>query len=266
MIHRRIHTGEKVRSRMKQNFPMFHVEFVCFLSSGMNVCLCLFFFCELICSNIDATSAIRRFVRALIYKYIAKYTQVGFNLILVHNLCQTENFNLVLGEKPFVCTTCGKRFRVRGDLKRHSNIHERNNKLSDTKLDEMSNGSSNDNNKNELFIMDDTNNTIQSRSTDTLDQLVSVIESTDAALSNTDSRRGNSSNSSSSDSNLLKKRNFMHIGYEKSFSKTKFKRDFRTFDVADDCSSSAILDYSVSADHLMDKEIAFVKTRIRHDA
>lgn len=156
-----------------------------------------------------------------------------------------------------MCDACGKRFRVRGDLKRHSNIHERNNKLTrDLKMDDMSNGSSNGN-KNELFIMDDTNNTLQSRSTDTLDQLVSVIESTDAALANHD-------NNSGSSDNLLKKRNFMHIGYEKSFTKAKYKRDFRTLDVADDCSSSDILDYS--ADHLMDKELAFEKSRIRHDA
>lgn len=164
------------------------------------------------------------------------------------------------GEKPFHCNICGKRFRVRGDLKRHSNIHERNNKSNDTKLDEISNGSSNDN-KNDMFIMDVTNTTIQSRSTDTLDQLVSVIESTDAALTNTDSHRGSSN---SSDNNIMKKRNFMHIGYEKSFSKAKYKRDFRSLDVADECSSSAILDYS--ADHLMDKEMSFEKTRIQHDA
>lgn len=162
------------------------------------------------------------------------------------------------GEKPFYCTTCGKRFRVRGDLKRHSNIHERNSKSKDLKMDDInciSNGSSNGN-KNELFIMDDTNNTLlQSRSTDTLDQLVSVIESTDAALAN------NVNNTESTDNNLLKKRNFMHIGYKKSFTKAKYKRDFRTMNVADDCSSSDILDYS--ADHLMDKELAFEKTRIK---
>lgn len=122
-------------------------------------------------------------------------------------------------------------------------------------MDDMSNGSSNGN-KNELFIMDDTNNTIQSRSTDTLDQLVSVIEST--------ANNDNNSAGGGSGDNLLKKRNFMHIGYEKSFSKAKYKRDFRTMDVADDCSSSDILDYS--ADHLMDKELAFEKSRIRHDA
>lgn len=123
------------------------------------------------------------------------------------------------------------------------------------KLDDMSNGSSNGN-KNELFIMDDTNNTLQSRSTDTLDQLVSVIESTDAALANSHSNGGSSDN-------LLKKRNFMHVGYDKSFTKAKYKRDFRAMDVAEDCSSD-ILDYS--ADHLMDKELAFEKSRMRHDA
>lgn len=162
------------------------------------------------------------------------------------------------GEKPFNCNVCNKSFRVRGDLKRHSNIHERNSKSKDIKMDDInciSDGSSNGN-KNELFIMDDTN-TLQSRSTDTLDQLVSVIESTNAALANNDN------NSGSNDSNSLKKRNFMHIGYEKSFSKAKYKRDFRTLNVADECSSSDILDYS--ADHLMDKELAFEKTRIRHE-
>lgn len=164
------------------------------------------------------------------------------------------------GEKPFVCDACGKRFRVRGDLKRHSNIHERNNKSKEMKMDDMSNGSSNGN-KNELFIMDDTNNTLQSRSTDTLDQLVSVIESTDAALANNDNNSGGGGGGSSE--TLMKKRNFMHIGYEKSFSKAKYKRDFRAMDVAEDCSSSDILDYS--ADHLMDKELAFEKSRMRHN-
>lgn len=130
------------------------------------------------------------------------------------------------------------------------------------KMDDMSNGSSNGN-KNELFIMDDTNNTLQSRSTDTLDQLVSVIESTNAALANNDNNGGSGDGGSGSGDNLLKKRNFMHIGYERSFSKAKYKRDFRTIDVADDCSSSDILDYS--ADHLMDKELAFEKSRMRHD-
>lgn len=125
------------------------------------------------------------------------------------------------------------------------------------KMDDMSNGSSNGN-KNELFILDDTNNTLQSRSTDTLDQLVSVIESTDAALANNGTNSGDGSSE-----NLLKKRNFMHIGYEKSFSKAKYKRDFRAMDVAEDCSSSDILDYS--ADHLMDKELAFEKSRMRHN-
>lgn len=148
------------------------------------------------------------------------------------------------GEKPFVCDVCDKRFRVRGDLKRHSNIHQRN-KTKDTKLDDiscMSNGSSSG--KNEIFIMDD-NNTIQSRSTDTLDQLVSVIESTDAALAHCN---GDESE---------KKRNFMQIGYERNYTKTKFKRDFKVADATDDC-SSAILDYST--DHL-----TFEKTRIRHE-
>lgn len=148
------------------------------------------------------------------------------------------------GEKPFRCEVCGKRFRVRGDLKRHSNIHERN-KAKDAKLDEIgciSNSSSNG--KHEMFIMDD-NNTIQSRSTDTLDQLVSVIECTDAALANENSNES------------LKKRNFMQIGYERNYTKAKFKRDFKVSDVQDDC-SSAILDYST--DHL-----TFDKTRIKHE-
>lgn len=146
-----------------------------------------------------------------------------------------------------MCKVCDKRFRVRGDLKRHSNIHERN-KARDIKMEDlscMSNGSSNG--KNEMFIMDD-NNTIQSRSTDTLDQLVSVIESTDAALSN---ENGDES---------MKKRNFMHIGYDKNYTKTKYKRDFRASETPDDC-SSAILDYST--EHLMDR--AFDKTRNRHE-
>lgn len=155
------------------------------------------------------------------------------------------------GEKPFVCDVCGKRFRVKGDLKRHSNIHERN-KTKDTKIEDlscMSNGSSSG--KNEMFIIDD-NNTIQSRSTDTLDQLVSVIESTDAALA------------AENTNDSLKKRNFMQIAYDKDMSKTKRKRDSKA-DSPDDY-SSAILDYST--DHLMEKTVTFgngnEKSRIRH--
>ena len=145
---------------------------------------------------------------------------------------------------------CGKRFRVRGDLKRHSNIHERN-KTRDTKIDDlscMSGGSSNG--KNELFIMDDNN---QSRSADTFDQLVSVIEYTDAGLA-TESGEDD------------KKRVFMEIEYEKNFSKAKHKRDLKTTNTTDDC-SSGILDYST--EHLVVKstlnfENANEKSRIRH--
>lgn len=95
-----------------------------------------------------------------------------------------------------------------------------------------------------MFIMDD-NNTIQSRSTDTLDQLVSVIESTETALANENGEES------------LKKRNFMQIGYERNYTKTKFKRDFKVTETPDDCSST-ILDYST--DHL-----TFEKTRNRHE-
>lgn len=100
--------------------------------------------------------------------------------------------------------------------------------------------------------MDD-NNTLQSRSTDTLDQLVSVIESTNAALANDN---GDDS---------FKKRNFMQIGYEKNLIKAKHKRDFKISDAPDDCSST-ILDYST--DHLTDKSLNFnnanEKSRIKH--
>lgn len=89
--------------------------------------------------------------------------------------------------------------------------------------------------------MDD-NNTLQSRSTDTLDQLVSVIESTDAALSNNNADES------------LKKRNFIQIEYEKNYTKMKHKRDPKMMRTTDDCSSD-ILDYS--NDHLMDKDLTF---------
>lgn len=105
-----------------------------------------------------------------------------------------------------------KSFRVRGDLKRHFAIHERN-KIKDAKTDDGT-----INTKNELFPLDE-NNSIQSRSTDTLDQLVSVIENTDEAFANACTNESSSSSSSS------KKRNFSQIDLDKGFSKMKFKRD-----------------------------------------
>lgn len=107
-----------------------------------------------------------------------------------------------------------------------------------------------------MFIIDD-NNTLQSRSTDTLDQLVSVIECTEATLVNDNS------------TDSFKKRNFMQIEYIKDEFMTKnFKKDKREFkasDTHDDCSST-ILDYST--DHLMDKRLHFDndddKSRIKH--
>lgn len=166
------------------------------------------------------------------------------------------HFVLFIGEKPFVCQTCGKRFRVRGDLKRHSNIHERN-KTKDAKIEDlscMSNSSSNE--KNEMFIIDE-NNTQQSRTTtDTLDQLVSSIACGDAS-----SLAGDNSNDS-----LKMKREFMGIEYEKNFTKIKHKRDFKSVETQDD-SSSTILDYST--DNLMDKALTFntanEKSKIRHN-
>lgn len=80
--------------------------------------------------------------------------------------------------------------------------------MKDNKTDEVSNSSSTI--KNELFAIDE-NNSIQSRSTDTLDQLVSVIESTDEAFACTD--------------DASKKRNFSQFEIDKGFSKMKFKRD-----------------------------------------
>lgn len=147
--------------------------------------------------------------------------------------CATVLYNMIYisGEKPFVCDVCGKRFRVRGDLKRHSNIHERNKTRDANKIEDlscMSGGSSSG--KNEMFIMDD-NTTLQSRSADSLDQLVSVIEYGEASLANENAEDD-------------KKRVFMQIEYEKNFTKVKHKRDFKTqTNTTDDC-SSAILDYS----------------------
>lgn len=39
----------------------------------------------------------------------------------------------MLGEKPHACEYCGKKFRVRGDLKRHWNIHTRANAIRNKK-------------------------------------------------------------------------------------------------------------------------------------
>lgn len=42
------------------------------------------------------------------------------------------------GEKPHQCAVCGKKFRVRGDLKRHSAIHERDSKFKEDKINDLS--------------------------------------------------------------------------------------------------------------------------------
>lgn len=124
---------------------------------------------------------------------------------------------------------CGKKFRVRGDLKRHANIHERN-KTKKTKIDESSNSSNS--NKNDLFGLED-NSTLQSRSTDTLDHLVSVIENNDATFT------------SASTSESFKKRNFAQFINDKNIVS---RLDSRTGAI--DC-SAVIVNYS--NDHLMNK-------------
>lgn len=146
------------------------------------------------------------------------------------------NIIYISGEKPFVCDVCGKRFRVRGDLKRHSNIHERNKTRDANKIEDlscMSGGSSSG--KNEMFIMDD-NTTLQSRSADSLDQLVNVIETSVIEYGEASLAAENAEDD--------KKRVFLQIEYEKNFTKMKHKRDFKAqTNTTDDC-SSAILDYS----------------------
>lgn len=122
------------------------------------------------------------------------------------------------GEKAFACPKegCLKAFRVRGDLKRHSAIHERNKGIEkDVVKDVMSSNSSTTHKKKKLFALDD-NNSIQSRSTtmDTLDQLVSVIEGTEDAFV---------VNECTDDS--PKHRNFPQFELDQGFSKMKFKRD-----------------------------------------
>lgn len=128
-----------------------------------------------------------------------------------------------LGLKPFVCQEprCLRAFRVRSDLKRHSKIHERSKiekdvvKATTDDVSQLSNNSSSSTNeKNKLFNLDE-NNSIQSRSTmDTLDQLVSVIESTDDAFV---------VNECTDD--VPKHRNFPQFELDQGFSKMKFKRD-----------------------------------------
>lgn len=118
---------------------------------------------------------------------------------------------------------CSKQFRVRGDLKRHSNIHERN-KAKEAKLNDLgslSNGSHST--KSDLFTIDD-NNTSNSRSMDTLEQLVSVIESTETPFSDV-----NAANEP------LKKRVRSPIDYQKSPSKYRFKREAKASNSSADC-------------------------------
>lgn len=114
-------------------------------------------------------------------------------------------------------------------MKRHANIHERN-KVKEPSLDEIS--SSSNSAKGELFALDDSS-TLQSRSADTLDQLVSVIESNDAAFSSTNN------------SDSFKKRNFSLVSNTSSSpDRLKEKR------APNDC-SAVIINYS--NDHLMNK-------------
>lgn len=128
------------------------------------------------------------------------------------------------GEKPFMCTVCNKRFRVRGDLKRHSNIHERN-KAKEEKLNDLGSAlnAESPSTKTDLFTMDD-NNTSQSRSNDTLEQLVSVIECTEPTFNN-----------ESNSSEPLKKRARSPIDYQKSPSKYRYKRDAKAGNNSTDC-------------------------------
>lgn len=174
---------------------------------------------------------IKSFEQVHIYKFIERFTLVNCKLLCNSLHLKLTKFCFFLsktGEKPFVCDVCNKRFRVRGDLKRHSNIHERN-KVKEIKIDEISNSSNNSNStKTDLFTLDD-NNTLHSRTTDTLDQLVSVIENTDATFTD-----GNSNES-------MKKRNFSHFDYEKGFSKSKFKRDTK---VTNNSTDYLVINYS----------------------
>lgn len=114
---------------------------------------------------------------------------------------------------------------MRGDLKRHSNIHERNKakeaKLNDLEIERSSNESQST--KTDLFTLDD-NNTSQSRSMDTLDQLVSVIESTETQLGG-----GNATGEP------VNKRVRSPIDYQKSPSKYRFKLDAKAGNNSTDC-------------------------------
>lgn len=167
---------------------------------------------------------IRNLEPAHIYRFIGKSIQVTYRSLpsAAANLLIILFIPYFAGEKPFVCPVCSKRFRVRGDLKRHSNIHERN-KAKEAKLNDLGALSNESNStKTDLFTIDE-NNTSHSRSTDTLDQLVSVIESTETSYVVVNA------------SEPLKKRVHSPIDYQKSPSKYRFKRDARASDNSTDC-------------------------------
>lgn len=113
---------------------------------------------------------------------------------------------------------------MRGDLKRHSNIHERN-KAKEGKLNDLGStvNAEPHSTKPDLFTLDD-NNTSQSRSNDILDQLVSVIECTEPQFNN-----------ESNSNEPLKKRVRSPIDYQKSPSKYRFKRDAKAANNSTDC-------------------------------
>lgn len=104
MIHRRIHTNERVRifpSRCNGS------EFSLFSYSRTT----------------SVNFVTKPLEQAHTSRIIGKFTQV-----IIAFIVSTKSFQCLRclsGEKNHKCPTCGKLFRVRGDLKRHLKIHQR---------------------------------------------------------------------------------------------------------------------------------------------
>lgn len=73
--------------------------------------------------------AIKHLGLVLIFRIIGRFIQVRFIVFFNSNVCFWLEFSdlcfifFPIGEKPYPCDLCGKRFRMKGDMRRHIKIH-----------------------------------------------------------------------------------------------------------------------------------------------